>query len=60
MATVEQTMMKVQRILTGPMGLKVMLESDRFRVNFRSTNGEPTRTASLAPSSRSRLPFFER
>src|SRR5690606_24051310 len=31
MATVEQTMMKVQRILTGPMGLKVMLEGDRFR-----------------------------
>ncbi len=38
MATVEQTMMKVQRILTGPMGLKVMLESDRFRVNFNDSS----------------------
>ncbi len=38
MATVEQTMMKVQRILTGPMGLKVMLEDDRFRITFQDTS----------------------
>lgn len=38
MATVEQTMMKVQRILTGPMGLKVMLEGDRFRVSFHDAS----------------------
>jgi hypothetical protein len=38
MATVEQTMMKVQRILTGPMGLKVMLGGDRFTVNFKDTS----------------------
>jgi hypothetical protein len=34
MATVEQTMMKVQRIMTGPMGLKVMVSGDSFRVTF--------------------------
>lgn len=34
MATVEQTMLKVQRLLTGPMGLKVTLEQDRFSVQF--------------------------
>ena len=38
MATVEQTMMKVQRILTGPMGLKVMLHEDRFRLTFNDTS----------------------
>jgi hypothetical protein len=38
MATVEQTMMKVQRILTGPMGLKVMLEADRFKVSFEDSS----------------------
>jgi len=38
MASVEQTMMKVQRILTGPMGLKVMLDADRFTVNFNDTS----------------------
>lgn len=38
MATVEQTMMKVQRILTGPMGLKVMLDGDRFRVTFQDAS----------------------
>jgi hypothetical protein len=38
MATVEQTMMKVQRILTGPMGLKVMLGGDRFTVSFNDTS----------------------
>jgi hypothetical protein len=34
MATVEQTYMKVQRLLTGPMGLRVTLEGDRFSVRF--------------------------
>ena len=34
MATVEQTMMKVQRLLTGPMGLRVMLDGERFSVRF--------------------------
>ena len=38
MATVDQTMMKVQRILTGPMGLKVMLHADHFRVSFSDTS----------------------
>ncbi len=38
MATVEQTMMRVQRILTGPMGLKVMLDGDRFRLSFDDTS----------------------
>lgn len=34
MATVDQTMMKVQRLLTGPMDLKVQLEKDSFVVRF--------------------------
>ena len=34
MATVEQTMMKVQRILTGPMGLRLNLAGDRINVRF--------------------------
>lgn len=34
MATLEQTMMKVQRILTGPMGLKVMIAEDMFRISW--------------------------
>lgn len=34
MATVEQTMMKVQRILTGPMDLRVTLDKDAFVVRF--------------------------
>jgi adenylate cyclase len=38
MATVEQTMMKVQRIMTGPMGLQVMVQDDRFRVTFQDTS----------------------
>ena len=38
MATVEQTMMKVQRIMTGPMGLQVMLQGDRFRITFQDTS----------------------
>lgn len=38
MATVEQTMMKVQRIMTGPMGLKVMVDDDAFRVTFQDAS----------------------
>ncbi len=38
MATVEQTMMRVQRILTGPMGLKVMLDGDRFQLSFHDAS----------------------
>ena len=38
MASVEQTAMKVQRILTGPMGLKVMLEGDHLRVAFHDAS----------------------
>ncbi len=34
MATVEQTMMKVQRLLTGPMNLRISLAKDTFRVSF--------------------------
>ena len=34
MATAEQTMLKVQRLLTGPMGLKIGLENDIFSVVF--------------------------
>ena len=34
MATVEQTTMKVQRLLTGPMGLRITLENDVFSIVF--------------------------
>jgi len=34
MATAEQTMMKVQRLLTGPMGLRISLEGDTITVRF--------------------------
>jgi hypothetical protein len=34
MATVEQTMMKVQRLLTGPMGLRISLGGDTISVIF--------------------------
>lgn len=34
MATVEQTMMKVQRILTGPMGLRIQLDGNAMTVSF--------------------------
>lgn len=34
MATVEQTTMKVQRLLTGPLGLKIGLERDIFSIVF--------------------------
>jgi hypothetical protein len=37
-ATVEQTMMKVQRIMTGPMGLNVMVHGDQFRITFRNAS----------------------
>ena len=38
MATVEQTTMKIQRILTGPMGLNVMLDSNGFRITFEDAS----------------------
>jgi hypothetical protein len=34
MATVDETMMKVQRLLTGPMGLEIGLKGDLFTVRF--------------------------
>ena len=34
MASVDQTMMKVQRILTGPMGLRVSLQGNTMHVTF--------------------------
>lgn len=38
MATVEQTMMKVQRLLTGPMGLRVQLTGDMITVAFSESS----------------------
>src|SRR5688572_2382535 len=38
MATVEQTMMKVQRLLTGPMGLKVTLGGAGFQIAFKDSS----------------------
>lgn len=38
MATVEQTMMKVQRIMTGPMDLQVTLTKDVFIVRFKDVS----------------------
>lgn len=38
MATVDQTMMKVQRILTGPMGLKIMVDGDMIRISFQDSS----------------------
>jgi hypothetical protein len=38
MATVDQTMMKVQRILTGPMKLKIELSGDLIGVRFSDTS----------------------
>lgn len=38
MATVDQTMMKVQRLLTGPMGLKIQLQGDTVGVVFTDTS----------------------
>lgn len=36
MATVEETMMKVQRLLTGALGLKVGLQGDTYSVSFEN------------------------
>lgn len=38
MATVDQTMLKVQRILTGPMNLKINLQGDLIGVTFTDTS----------------------
>ena len=38
MATVDQTMMKVQRILTGPMNLKITLQGDVIGVVFSDSS----------------------
>jgi hypothetical protein len=38
MATVDQTMMKVQRLLTGPMGLKIQLQGDTIGVVFTDSS----------------------
>lgn len=38
MATVEQTWMKVQRLLTGPMGLKVSINADTMQVRFKDSS----------------------
>lgn len=38
MATVDQTFLKVQRMLTGPMGLKIQLEGDTIGVVFTNSS----------------------
>ena len=38
MATVDQTMMKVQRLLTGPMALQIQLMGDFIRVTFTDSS----------------------
>jgi hypothetical protein len=38
MATVDQTMMKVQRLLTGPMKLQIQLMGDFIRVTFTDSS----------------------
>ena len=38
MASVDQTMMKVQRILTGPMGLRIQLAGNTMSVTFTDTS----------------------
>ncbi len=38
MATLDQTMLKVQRILTGPMGLNVLLDGNRIRISFNDAS----------------------
>lgn len=38
MATVEQTMMKVQRMLTGAMGLNIQLKGEWFSVMFKGAS----------------------
>ncbi len=35
MATLDQTMMRVQRLLTGPLGLRVQVSNDGFEVRFK-------------------------
>lgn len=38
MATVDQTMIKVQRLLTGPMGLQIQLMGEVIRVTFTDSS----------------------
>ena len=38
MATVEQTMIKVQRLLTGPMNLRIQMMGDFIRVTFNDVS----------------------
>lgn len=38
MATVEQTYLKVQRILTGPMGLRIQVNGEWMSVQFQETS----------------------
>jgi hypothetical protein len=38
MATVDETMMKVQRLLTGPLGLKIGLQGDTIGVVFNDSS----------------------
>jgi hypothetical protein len=40
MANVDQTMMKVQRILTGPMGLRIGVTGSTVRVQFQDSSTE--------------------
>lgn len=42
MASVDETMLRVQRMLTGPMGLRVQLEQDRFVIAFQKSSTEVT------------------
>ena len=42
MGTVDQTMMKVQRILTGPMGLRVSLQGNAMHVTFTDVSTRAT------------------
>lgn len=38
MATVDQTMLKIQRLLTGPMNLRIQLVGDAIRVTFTDSS----------------------
>jgi hypothetical protein len=42
MATIEQTTMKVQRILTGPMQLNVQVRGDTMAIHFADTSTQVT------------------
>ena len=42
MATVDETMMKVQRILTGPMGLKIQVAGSTIAVRFSDMSTQAT------------------